>query len=37
MAESLSLDYRHQLAAAKEAAGEIKAATYIRSLNRVAK
>ena len=37
MAESLSLEYRHQLAAAKEAAGEIKAATYIRSLNRVEK
>ena len=37
MAESTSLEHRHQLAAAKEAAGEIKAATYIRSLNRVEK
>ena len=35
MAESLSLEYRHQLAAAKEAVGEITAATYIRNLNRV--
>ena len=35
MAESLSLEYRQQLAAAKEAAGEITAATYIRNLNRV--
>ena len=29
MAESLSFKYRHQLAAAKEAAGEIKTAVYI--------
>ena len=37
MADSLRLEYRHQLAAAKEEAGEIKAATYIRNLNRVEK
>ena len=32
-AESLSMEYRTQLAYAKEEAGECKAATYIRSLN----
>ena len=35
MAESLSFEYRHQQAAAKEAAEEIKAAVYIRNLNRI--
>ena len=35
MSESLSLEYRQQLAAAKEADGEIKAATYLRNLNRI--
>ena len=33
MSESLSLEYRQQLAAAKEADGEIKAAMYLRNLN----
>ena len=33
MSESLSMEYRQQLAAAKEADGEIKAATFIRTLN----
>ena len=35
MAESLSLEYRTKLALAKEEAGEIKAATYLRNLNRI--
>ena len=35
MAESLRLEYRHRLALAKEQAGEIKAATYLRNFNRV--
>lgn len=35
MAESLSLEYRTKLALSKEEAGEVKAATYIRSLNRI--
>ena len=35
MAESLSLEYRTKLALAKEAAGEVKAANYLRSLNRI--
>ena len=35
MSESLSMEYRQQLAGAKEAEGEIKAATYLRNLNRV--
>ena len=34
-AESLSLEYRTQLALAKEEAGEVKAATYIRNLNHI--
>ena len=33
--ESLSVEYRTQLAAAKEEAGEIKAATFIRNLHHV--
>ena len=32
---SLSLEYRTKLALAKEEAGEIKAAVYIRSLTRI--
>ena len=35
MSESLSLEYRQQLATAKEAEGETKAATYLRNLNRI--
>ena len=35
MAETLSIEYRHHLAIAKEEAGEIKDITYLRSLNRV--
>ena len=35
MAESLSLEYRTKLALAKEEAGERKAATYLRNLNRI--
>ena len=35
MAVSLSLEYRTKLALAKEEAGEVKAAEYIRSLNRI--
>ena len=35
MAISLSLEYRTRLAIAKEEAGEVKAATYIRSLNQI--
>ena len=35
MAVSLSLEYRTRLALAKEEAGGINAATYIRSLNRI--
>ena len=35
MAISLSLEYRTKLALAKEEAGEVKAAEYIRSLNRI--
>ena len=35
MAVSLSLEYRTKLAIAKEEAGEVKAAEYIRSLNRI--
>jgi hypothetical protein len=34
-AESLSLEYRTQLAMAKEEAGEMKAATAIRNMNRI--
>ena len=34
-AESLSLEYRQQLAAAKEEAGDTTAAVYLRNLNRV--
>ena len=34
-AESLSLEYRTQLALAKEEAGEVEAATYIRNLNHI--
>ena len=33
MVESLSIEYRHRLAIAKEEAGEIKAITYLRNLN----
>ncbi len=33
--ESLSLEYRTQLALAKEEAGEVKASEYIRSLTRI--
>ena len=33
MAVSLSLEYRTRLAVAKEEAGEIKAAAYLKSLN----
>ena len=35
MARSLSLEYRHQLAQAKEEAGETAAATYIRNLDNI--
>ena len=35
MAESLSLEYRTKLALAKEEAGQIKAAMYLRNLNRI--
>ena len=35
MAESLSIEYTHLLDMAKEEDGEIKAATYLRNLNRV--
>ena len=35
IAESLSLEYRMKLAQAKEEAGEVKAATYIRTLNNI--
>ncbi len=35
MAISLSLEYRTKLALAKEESGEVKAAEYIRSLNRI--
>ena len=35
MAISLNLEYRTKLAEAKEEAGEIKAAVYIRNLNRI--
>ena len=35
MAESLSVEYRQRLALAKEQAGEIKAATCLRNLNRI--
>ena len=35
MAESLSIEHRTQLAAAKEAAGEVKASVYLRNLNRI--
>ena len=35
LAESLSLEYRTQLALAKEEAGEIKAAAYLRNMNHV--
>ena len=35
MAVSLSLEYRTRLALAKEETGGVKAATYIRSLNRI--
>ena len=34
---SLNLEYRTKLALAKEEAGEIKAADYIRNLNRIEK
>jgi len=34
-AESLSLEYRTQLALAKEAAGELKAAVYLRNINHI--
>jgi sensor c-di-GMP phosphodiesterase-like protein len=34
-AESLSREYRHQLAAAKEDAGNIPAATHLRNMNRI--
>ena len=33
MADSLSLEYRTRLALAKEEAGEIKAATFMRNMN----
>ena len=33
--ESLSTEYRHRLAAAKEDAGNIPAATYLRNMNRI--
>jgi hypothetical protein len=33
--ESLSREYRHRLAAAKEDAGNIKAATHLRNMNRI--
>ena len=33
--DSLIIEYRNQLAAAKEAAGEIKPAVYIRNLNKI--
>ena len=35
MADSLSLEYRTQLALAKEEAGEIKAASFLRNMNHV--
>ena len=35
IADSLSLEYRMKLAQAKEEAGEVKAATYIRTLNNI--
>ena len=35
MTESLSIEYRHRLSIAKEEAVEIKAAAYLRNLNRV--
>ena len=35
MAESLSYEYRTQLALAKEEAGEIKAATFLRIANNI--
>ena len=35
LAESLSLEYRTQLALAKEEAGEIKAAIFLRNMNHV--
>ena len=35
IAESLQIEYRHDLAAAKEAAGNIKAAVHLRNMNRV--
>ena len=35
LAECLSLEYRTQLALAKEAAGEIKSAAYLRKMNHV--
>ena len=34
-AKSLSLEYRTQLAMAKEEAGEMKAATYLRQINSI--
>ena len=33
--ESLSIEYRTQLAMAKEAAGETKAASYLRNINHI--
>ena len=33
--ESLSTEYRHRLAAAKEDAGNIPAATHLRNMNRI--
>ena len=35
MAESLSLEYIHKLAMAKEEAGELNAAVYLRNRNRI--
>ena len=35
LAESLSLEYRTQLALAKEETGELKAATFLRNMNHV--
>ena len=35
LAESLSLEYRTQLALAKEEAGEVKAATFLRKMNHI--
>ena len=35
MAESLSLEYRTQLAMDKEEAGEIKAAVFLRNMNSI--